>query len=259
MSFLIQQEIIEGNGLLLTINRPEVYNALCYPLLTELKELVFQLYHSNLRIMIITGAGTKAFCSGADLKERDSMNDDQVLQFIDTIRDTFQLIANLPFPVIAAINGVAFGGGLELALACDLRLASEQAMLGLTEVALGIIPGAGGTQRLARIIGPARAKELIFTAARFTAREGEKIGLINHVYKPEDLLPNALGLAERIAQHGPLAVRQAKTAINRGLNMSLDDALYWETSCYRQLINTADRREGLTAFKEKRLPQFQGK
>lgn len=259
MSYFLQEEILGGNGLILTINRPEVHNALCYPMITEFREILQRLHHSSFRVLIITGAGDKAFCAGADLKERENMSDSEVLQFIDTIRDTFQVLANLSVPTIAAINGAAFGGGLELAMACDLRLAANHARLGLTEVSLGIIPGAGGTQRLARLLGPAKAKELIFTAARISAEEGEKLGLINHVYAAVELLQRAQELAATIARQAPLAIAQAKAAINRGLNMSLDDGLHWETCCYRHLIKTSDRREGLIAFKEKRTPQFQGK
>jgi enoyl-CoA hydratase/carnithine racemase len=254
----VEWERNEGISII-TLNRPQVYNALNLPALEELGRIVRELIHSKAtRVVVITGAGEKAFCSGADLKERRGMNEDQVRRYIHTIRETFQAVARLPKPVIAAVNGVALGGGMELALACDLRLADEHAVFGLTETSLGIIPGAGGTQRLARLVGPSKAKELIFTAQRITAQEAMEMGMLNRVVEGEKVMQTALEWAERINQNAPLALAQAKFAIDRGLEADLDTGLALETKAYEVLIPTKDRQEGLLAFKEKRKPIYLG-
>ncbi len=211
-----------------------------------------------LRVVIVTGAGDKAFCAGADLKERARMDEGAVAGFHKTIRAAFDGFEALPQPVIAAINGVALGGGLELALACDLRIAAEGAELALPEVGLGIIPGAGGTQRLPRVIGAARAKELILTARRVPAAEALAMGLVGQVVPAADLGPAALALAERVARNAPISLRQAKRAIDRGLALPLHDGLDLENRLYQACIPTADRREALIAFAEKRAPVFKG-
>jgi len=248
------------NGLaIITINRPEVYNALNMPSLERLSSLADELNHDReTRVVIITGAGEKAFCSGADLKERRTLTEDQVRRYIFLIRETFTKIERIPMPVIAAINGLALGGGTELALACDLRIAAETAQMGLTETSLGIIPGAGGTQRLPRLIGKAKAKELIFTAKKITAREAENLGLVNRVVEKGNALQEAIALAEEIAQNAPLALAQAKLAIDRGTETDLMTGLVLETKAYETLIPTKDRLEGLQAFKEKRKPRYIG-
>ena len=203
----VEWERKEGISVI-TLNRPEVYNALNFETLKELMKIVEELTHSKAtRAVIITGAGEKAFCSGADLKERRTFTEDQVRRYIHLIRETFTAIERLPRPVIAAVNGVALGGGMELALACDLRLADERAIFGLTETSLGIIPGAGGTQRLPRIVGKSKAKELIFTARRIDAAEAEKIGLVNDVYPDQAaVLEAAHATAREIAANPPLVV-----------------------------------------------------
>jgi enoyl-CoA hydratase/carnithine racemase len=255
---LIEWERKEGISVL-TLNRPEVYNALNYPTLQELNRILQELHHSKAtRVVVITGAGEKAFCSGADLKERRTMSEDQVRRYIHLIRETFTMVERLPKPVIAAVNGVALGGGMELALACDLRVADERAVFGLTETSLGIIPGAGGTQRLPRIVGKAKAKELIFTASRISAKEAEAIGLVNRVVEKGKALSAALEIAEKINQQAPLALAQAKMAIDYGLEMDLASGLAFETKAYEVLIPTKDRLEGLQAFKEKRKPIYLG-
>jgi len=212
----------------------------------------------SLRVLIVTGAGTKAFCAGADLKERARMDQAEVAGFHRAIRAAFDGFEALPQPVIAAINGVALGGGLELALACDLRIASEGAELALPEVGLGIIPGAGGTQRLPRLIGAARAKELILTARRVPAAEALAMGLVVQVVPAAELGDAALALAERLARNAPISLRQAKRAVDGGLSLPLHQALDLENQFYQACLPTADRREALQAFAEKRAPVFKG-
>lgn len=254
----VEWERKEGISVL-TLNRPDVYNALNLPALEELSEVVDELRFSKAtRVVVITGAGDKAFCAGADLKERRGFTEDQVRRYVHTIRETFHRLSKLPQPVIAAVNGVALGGGMELALACDLRIADEHAVFGLTEASLGIIPGAGGTQRLARLIGNTRAKELIFTAQRITAQEADEWGMLNRVVEGGTALDAALEMAARINQNAPLALAQAKYAIDNGSEVDLETGLAIESQAYETLIPTKDRLEGLHAFKEKRKPIYLG-
>ncbi len=257
MSFVLKEK--RDFVLLLTLNRPEVMNALNLQTLLELRSALEEVWFSrDVRVLIITGAGEKAFCAGADLKERERMSEIEVKNYIKTIRDTFTMIEDIPKPVICAINGYAFGGGLEMALACDIRIAADTAKMGLTETSLAIIPGAGGTQRLPRVVGKAKAKELIFTARRIDAQEAYRIGLVNEVVPRERLLDRAFEIASEIAQNGPLAVEAAKFAINRGSEVDLKTGLEIESKAYDTLIPTKDRREGLLAFKEKRKPNYVG-
>ncbi|TRY24891.1 enoyl-CoA hydratase [Brevibacillus sp. LEMMJ03] len=256
MSVLLRKEGAVG---VLTLNRPEVYNCLNLETLFTLRRLIAEIdADREIRAVIVTGAGEKAFCSGADLKERRTMTDLQVQLYIRTIRDTFSELERLPKPVIAAINGVALGGGTELALACDLRVISESAQMGLTETSLGIIPGAGGTQRLPRLIGKGKAKELIFTARRVHAEEALAIGLVNRTAPPDQVMASALALAEEMAANAPLALAQAKFAIDYGMEADLATGLAMESSAYQVLIPTRDRLEGLEAFREKRKPVYRG-
>jgi enoyl-CoA hydratase/carnithine racemase len=244
-----------------TINRPEALNCFNMPLLeTFTKAVAETAFDSETSAVVITGSteGKNAFSTGADLKERAGMTPDQVKLFIHTIRNLFTSIEELPKPVIAAVNGYAFGGGLELALACDIRLASRTAEVGLTETSLAIIPGAGGTQRLPRIVGIARAKEMILRARRIKAEEGLNIGLFLEVLEPDQLLQRALEIAGEIAKNGPIALAQAKYAINKGIEVSLPVGLAIESNAYAVVIPTKDRIEGLTAFKEKRKPVYKG-
>lgn len=241
------------------LNRPEKANSLSIQMLNELQEIFQQVkYDQSIRCLIITGAGEKAFCAGADLKERANMTPVEVKKTIALIRKTINDIEQLPKPVIAAVNGVALGGGTELALACDIRIASENALLGLTETSLGIIPGAGGTQRLPRLIGKGKAKELIFTARKITASEAEKIGLVEYVEKNENLMEKALEICKLICKNAPIAVTQAKLAIDKGNEMDLQSSLAFEQAAYEITIPTKDRLEGLQAFKEKRAPIYKG-
>ena len=248
-----------GQVVVLTLNRPEAMNSFNFAMLRGLRDKVEAIqYDPEVRVVIITGAG-KGFCAGADLKERATLSEPQVREFITTIRNLFSFIESLRVPVIAAVNGVALGGGTELALACDLRIASSTASLGLTETRLAIIPGAGGTQRLPRLVGRGKAKELIFTGRRVDATEALQIGLVNQVSKPEALLDDALGMAGMICETGPIAIQQAKYAINHGLETDLHTGLAIESNAYWITIPTEDRLEGLTAFREKRKPVYKGK
>jgi len=254
---LVKRE--KGVGIL-TLNRTESMNSVSRGMLAELFGAIDELRHDeDLRTVIITGAGEKAFCSGADLKERTTMTPAEVRRYIQTIRNVFTLVEEMPVPVICAINGVALGGGTELALSCDIRIAADSARMGLTETSLAIIPGAGGTQRLPRIIGMARAKEMIFTADRIDAARALEIGLVNRVVPLASLMEASLEMASRIAACGPVAIRMAKRSINKGMQMDLASAMAFETTCYDVLIPTEDRLEGLAAFKEKRKPDYKGR
>ena len=244
----------------LTLNRPAVMNSFNFPMLLALKERVEAVHFDpEVRVVIIAGAGPKAFCAGADLKERATMSEMQVREFIFTIRNLFTFIEYLNKPVIAAVNGIALGGGTELALACDIRIASATASLGLTETRLAIIPGAGGTQRLPRLIGRGKAKELIFTGRRVEAQEALQIGLVNKVCSPESLLEECRAMAAMICEAGPIAIQQAKYAINYGLEADLHTGLAIESNAYWVTIPSEDRLEGLRAFGEKRKPVYKGK
>jgi enoyl-CoA hydratase/carnithine racemase len=235
-------------------------NSFNFALLYALKEQIDILrLKPDVRVIIITGSGQKAFCAGADLKERTTFNEIQVKEFIYTIRNLFTSIEFLNKPVIAAVNGVALGGGTELALACDIRIASMNASMGLTETRFAIIPGAGGTQRLPRLIGRGKAKELIFTGRRVEAEEALQIGLVNQICKQEVLLDQCLKMAAMICETGPIAIEQAKYAINYGLETDLHTGLGIESNAYWVTIPTEDRLEGLAAFQEKRKPEYKGK
>jgi enoyl-CoA hydratase/carnithine racemase len=250
----------EDQVALLTLNRPQAMNSFNFAMLLALKERLEALHFDpEVRVVIITGAGEKAFCAGADLKERATLNEIQVKQFILTIRNLFTFVESMNKPVIAAVNGIALGGGTELALACDIRIASETAGMGLTETRLAIIPGAGGTQRLPRLIGRGKAKELIFTGRRVDSGEALEIGLVNKVCPPENLLNECRSMAGMICETGPIAIQQAKYAINHGLETDLNTGLAIESNAYWITIPTQDRLEGLAAFREKRKPVYTGK
>ena len=211
-----------------------------------------------LRCVVVTGAGDRAFCAGADLKERARMSAEEVHAFHHGLRGALRGIEQAPQPVIAALNGAALGGGLELALACDLRVAADGAQVGLPEVSLGIIPGAGGTQRLARLVGVARAKDLVLTARRIGAAEALAMGLVSRVAPPGRLRDEALALAEQVARNAPISLRQAKRAIDGGFHLPLEEALDLENRMYQDCLGTKDRVEALRAFAERRPPVFTG-
>ena len=255
-----------GAAAWIRLARPEAANALSRALVAELAIAVARQCpsperdgsHSPVRAVVVTGAG-RTFSAGADLKERGSMSLADTRGFLAELGGTLTELAALPCAVIAAINGAAFGGGLELALACDLRIAVEGALMGLPEGRLGIIPGAGGTQRLARIVGVARAKELILTGRRIDAATARAHGLVTEVVPAAELEAAVDRLVEDIAACGPLAVAAAKVAIDEGLGVSLADGLDVERRSYEVVLQSADRDEGLRAFAGKRQPVFQGK
>ncbi|PLR78743.1 enoyl-CoA hydratase [Bacillus sp. V3-13] len=251
---------VSGHLAVITINRPEQLNCFDYETLEQLDHIVEKVkMDKEIRAVIFTGAGERAFSAGADLKERRNLSEKEVRRNVDKIRNVFTMIQELPQPTIAAINGYALGGGFELALVCDFRYAVEDATMGLTEVSWAIIPGAGGTQHLSRLIGTSRAKELILTARKIGATEAYSMGILNKVVKGEELMDHAIQLAEEIMKNGPLAVIQAKYAIDHGANVDLHSGLAIESKAYELIIPTSDRIEALEAFKEKRPPRFKGK
>jgi enoyl-CoA hydratase/carnithine racemase len=243
-----------------TIDGESRRNAISRAMLQELGGMVTRVSATrDVRAVIITGAGDKAFCAGADLKERAGMAEAEVRAFLDGLRKTFRAVEQSDCVFIAALNGAAFGGGTELALACDMRVAAPAAELGLTEVKLGIIPGGGGTQRLTRLIGPGRAKDLILTGRRLNAAEAFSIGLVGRLAPEGHLLDTAYSLAESIVENAPLAVATAKHAIDEGVSLALDAALALELKHYETVLATEDRLEGLKAFAEKRKPVYKGR
>lgn len=257
----ITAERRDNHVLLVVLNRPDAANALNTQMGLDLMELFegLSVDLEALRVVILTGSGAKAFCAGGDLKQRNGMTDEawqaQHLVFERMLR----AILACPIPVIAAVNGAAYGGGCEIAAAADFVYASTAARFALTEVTLGIMPGTGGTQNLPRAIGERRAQEIILSGLPFSAEEAERWGLVNRVLPPEELLTATFAIADRIASNGPISVRQAKQAIHRGLQMSLADGLAFEIEAYNRLVPTADRREGVLAFNERRKPNFLGK
>jgi len=245
--------------ILLLLNRAAKMNALSMSLCTEALEAIESIKaDSTARVLIVTGAGDKAFSAGADLKERRTMTLDQLKQHNRKIFGIALELENLPIPTIAAINGYALAGGLEIALACDLRIASENAQMGLPEVTLGILPAGGGTQRLPRLIGKARAKELIFTGRRIGAAEAERLGLVNKTVPPEMLMKEVLELAQTIKTNAPLAVSGAKQAINAGYETDIQTGFVLERQIQYALYTTRDWQEGLAAFNENRKPVYKG-
>lgn len=244
----------------LRFERAERMNTLAIDLVTALRDSLEELRNDpDIRVVILTGAGERAFCAGADLAERLEMNEQQVRETVSGLQDLTTEIANFPRPTIAAINGYAFGGGLEMALACDLRYISDNARIGLTETRLAIIPGAGGTQRLPRLIGLGRAREMIFTGRRVDAATAVTWGLCEDVFPQEELLARVKEIAREIAAGGPLALQQAKIAINQGIETDIDSGLAIERAAYDTLIPTYDRVEALEAFAAKRSPNFEGR
>lgn len=246
--------------LLVKFNRPAAANALN----TQMGRDVLGLFSGLLldprgtRCIVLTGSGEKAFCAGGDLKERNGMTDAAWAVQHRIFEQAFYSIMDCPIPIIAAVNGAAYGGGCEFALACDFIYAASTARFAQTETRLGIIPGGGGTQTLARAVGAKRAKELIFSARPFSADEAYEWGMVNRVLAPEALLTEALATATKIAENGPIAVRQAKRAISSGIETDLKTGLALEIECYNATVPTADRREGVAAFNEGRAPQFTG-
>jgi enoyl-CoA hydratase len=256
----IAVEALGDNVETVVLDRPQAANALNTQmgrdLISYFESLSFE--PDRARCVVLTGRGERAFCAGGDLKERDGMSTERWCAQHLVFERMARAILHCPTPVVAAVNGAAFGGGCEIAALCDFIYASERARFALTETSLGIIPGAGGTQTLARALGERRAKELIFTARIFSAREALEWGLVNEVHPHEALAGEALRAAKRVAAAAPIAVRQAKQAIARGLQMSISDGMAFEMEAYNRLVPTEDRVEGVRAFNEKRRPAFKG-
>jgi enoyl-CoA hydratase len=250
-----------GEGLvLLTLNRPHVANALNTQMGHDLLAFfdAINAAPAQARCIVLTGAGERAFCAGGDLKERNGMTDeqwqDQHLLFERMVR----AFLSCPVPVIGAVNGAAYAGGCELALCCDFIYAAETARFALTEVTLGIMPGAGGTQNLPRAVGERRAKEIILTGRPFSAQEAHAWGMVNRLCAPGNVVEEALETARAIAYNAPISVRQAKHAIHYGLQMDLASGMMLEIEAYNRMVPTEDRREGIASFNEKRKPRFKG-
>lgn len=248
---------IEGGIATITLNRPARYNALGKRIVEELGEVLEKIEGSGeVRVLILTGAGDRAFCSGVDLKERADMNADERWAHNRALNGFAERLARLQAPTIAALNGLALGGGLEVTLACDFRIAVEGATFALPEVGLGIVPGAGGTQRLPRLVGPTRAKELILTARRIDAETALEMGLVSRVVPADALAHEARALAEEIAANSPLALAYAKAAVDVASETALDQGLRFETAAIRATLASKDYAAGLAAFAEKRKPEF---
>ncbi|HEY1246869.1 MAG TPA: enoyl-CoA hydratase-related protein [Hyphomicrobiaceae bacterium] len=247
--------------LVVTLNRPQASNAMNTQMGLDLMELfeTFQVALHEVRSIVLTGAGDKAFCAGGDLKERRGMTDEAWAAQHAVFERMLRAILACPLPVIAAVNGAAYGGGCELAAAADFVYAADSARFALTEVTLGIMPGAGGTQTLPRAVGMRRAKEIILTGKPFTALEAERWGLVNTVVPLSRLMEETLATAQRIAENAPISIRQAKQAVQRGMQMSLWDGLAFEIEAYNRMVRSEDRREGVNAFNEKRKPVFRGR
>ena len=244
---------------LLTINRPKVLNALNPETLSEIEDVIDRIYKENLaRVLVITGAGDKAFVAGADISEFPKMNSLQARLFAKKGQDVFFKIENLPIPTIACVNGYALGGGCEMAMSCDFIYASEKARFGQPEINLGIIPGFGGTQRLARLIGKAKAKELCMTGEQISAHEAKELGLVAKVFKPEELLDKTMEVAKAMANKSAVALRAIKEVINRGSEVDIVTGCALEVEAFATSFASEDAKEGATAFLEKRKPNFKG-
>ncbi|OZJ04332.1 hypothetical protein BZG36_02371 [Bifiguratus adelaidae] len=243
----------------LNLNRPSAKNAISKSFLSQFRDALAEVrFSGESRVLLLRSLVDGVFCAGADLKERAGMSPSEVSQFLYGLRNAFRELETMPIPTIASIDGAALGGGLEMALSCDLRIAGSGAKIGLPETKLAIIPGAGGTQRLSRLIGTAKAKELIFTGEALTAEKAAHLGIVNHAVSGSSF-DKALDIAQRILPQGPIAIRMAKLAIDKGAQTDIDTGLEIEQAYYAQVIPTEDRTEGLKAFKEKRKPVYKGK
>jgi len=252
-------EVSEGIATI-TINRPKALNALNSDVMAELNDASLKCKTDEaIKVVILTGAGEKSFVAGADISQMAELRPQQAMDFMEAGIETFRSFEVLPKPVIAAINGFALGGGVELAMSCDIRLASENARFGQPEILIGLIPGWGGTQRLARLVGMGRAKEYIMAGGQIDAKRAYEIGLVNQVYPLDQLIPEARKLAKKMEGLPGFALKMAKHAINFGYDVSMDTAMRLETQCCSQCFSTDDQKEGMKAFLEKRKPVFKGK
>ncbi|HEY4533082.1 MAG TPA: enoyl-CoA hydratase-related protein [Fusobacterium sp.] len=250
MEFVKYQQ--EGFVGVVTIDRPKALNALNSQVLEELDKIFDAVDLQKTRVIVLTGAGEKSFVAGADIAEMYSLSQKEAEEFGRRGNKIFRKIETFPIPVIAAINGFVLGGGCEIAMSCDIRICSDNALFGQPEVGLGITPGFGGTQRLARLIGQGKAKEVIFACKNMKAEEAFSVGLVNAVYPLVDLMPEAMKLANKIAKNAPIAVRMCKEAINGGYDLAMDEAVDLESKLFAQCFETEDQREGMKAFLEKR-------
>ena len=243
---------VEGQIGIITINRPKALNALNSAVLDELDKTLDAVDQEAIRCLILTGAGEKSFVAGADIGEMSTLTKAEGEAFGKKGNDVFRKLETFPIPVIAAVNGFALGGGCEISMSCDIRICSENDVFGQPEVGLGITPGFGGTQRLARIVGTGKAKEMIYGARNIKAEEAYRIGLVNNVYPAEELMPAAKKLASTIARNAPIAVRNCKRAINEGIQVDMDQAIVIEEKLFGSCFETCDQKEGMNAFLEKR-------
>ena len=243
---------VEGQIGIITINRPKALNALNSAVLDELDKTLDAVDQEAIRCLILTGAGEKSFVAGADIGEMSTLTKAEGEAFGKKGNDVFRKLETFPIPVIAAVNGFALGGGCEISMSCDIRICSENAVFGQPEVGLGITPGFGGTQPLARIVGTGKAKEMIYGARNIKAEEAYRIGLVNNVYPAEELMPAAKKLASTIARNAPIAVRNCKRAINEGMQVDMDQAIVIEEKLFGSCFETCDQKEGMNAFLEKR-------
>jgi enoyl-CoA hydratase/carnithine racemase len=257
----LNADMAESHVLVVTLNRPEVANAINTQMGRDFLDLWTRLTEDagEVRCAILTGAGEKVFCAGADLKERQGMTREQWLRQHEIFERQYWALIDFPLPVIAAVNGHAYGGGLETVLSCDFAYAVQAARFALPEVTLGIMPGAGGTQNLPRAVGERRAKEIIMTGRQFSAQQAYEWGLLNEVCEAQDLMPRVLETARTIARNAPLSVRQVKKSVRFGMQMELKTAYRFEVEAYNHLVETEDRYEGIKAYNEKRRPVFKGR
>ena len=254
-------EIPQEHTVLVTLNRPEVANAMNTQMGLDLLAVFdgFCAAPNKQRCIVITGAGPKAFCAGGDLKQRNGMTDEQWQDQHLIFERAIRAMTDCPVPIIAAVNGAAYAGGLEISLCADFVYAVEHARFALTEVTLGIMPGAGGTQNLPRAVGARRAKEIMLTGRPFSAQDAYDWGMVNRLCSPETLLTEALETAAVIAANAPISTRQLKQAVNMGLNMDLRSGMMFEIEAYNRMVPTEDRREGIRAYNEKRKPDYKGR
>lgn len=256
----LRTEVVDRHVLLVTLHRPEVRNAINTQMGRDLLDLWSGLTSpGDVRAVVLTGAGDRVFCAGGDLKERNGMTKEQWEVQHEVFERQYWALLDCPVPVIGAANGHAFGGGLEILLACDFIYAAKSARFALTEVTLGIMPGTGGTQFLPRAVGERRAKEIIFSGKPFKAEDGFQWGLINRLCESENLVSETVASAAAIAANAPLSIRQAKKSIHHGLDMDLKSALLYEIEAYNRLVVSEDRLEGVRAYNEKRKPAFKGR
>ena len=255
----VRVEREEGGVAVLTVDRQEKLNALDSTVVEEMGQALLELEAEGLRVIIVTGAGDRSFIAGADISAMSTMGPLEAKRFSEIGHAAMALLDRSPVPTIAAVNGFALGGGCEVAIACDIRIAAQNALFGFPEVGLGILPGMGGTQRLPRLIGPALAKELIFTGRRIDAEEAKRMGLVNRVVGQGEALSAARELAAEISANGPVAIRHAKAAVNRAGDVDLISGLEYEADQFALLFASEDAKEGMGAFVEKRRPGFQGR